>query len=360
MSQALTDLRSDTVTRPVPGMREAMHEAELGDDVYGDDPTVNRLEALVAEVTGKEAAVFVPSGTQSNLIGLLAHCQRGDEYIVGHDAHTYKYEGGGAAVLGGIQPQTVAFDENAQLPLDEVKAVIKPDDSHFARSRLLALENTQHGRVVSLEYLAAAREFCDRHGLILHLDGARVCNAAVALGVPVERITRYFDTVSVCFSKGLGSPVGSALCGSASVLAEARRWRKVTGGGMRQAGGLAAAGIYSLENMIDRLADDHANALELERMLADAPGVSTRKGWTQTNMVWLDLESDIAEPLVADAREQGLLISAHDRVCRLVLHHDVSSEDVQMVGKVLNEVFEKLAGSNNRSVPVEALATNRV
>lgn len=355
MSQELIDLRSDTVTCPVEGMREAMHHAEVGDDVYGDDPTVNRLEALVAEKTGKQSAVFVPSGTQSNLIALLAHCQRGDEYIVGHDAHTYKYEGGGAAVLGGIQPQTVAFSENAELPLDQVEAVIKPDDSHFARTRLLALENTQHGRVVSLDYLAAARELCDRHGLILHLDGARVFNAAVALDVPVERITRFFDTVSICLSKGLGSPVGSVLCGDDAAIVAARRWRKVTGGGMRQAGGLAAAGIYSLENMVERLAEDHENARQLEQSLGNAPGVTVRKGWTQTNMLWLDLESDIAEALVGHARENGLRISAHDRVCRLVLHHDVSADEVKTAGKVLNEVLAKLDSDNASSQATRAV-----
>jgi len=332
------DLRSDTVTRPVQAMRDAMHTATLGDDVYGDDPTVNQLEQLAAELTGLQAALFVPSGTQSNLIALLTHCQRGDEYIVGHDAHTYKYEGGGAAVLGGIQPQTIAFDEHAELPLDQVASVIKPDDPHFARTRLLALENTQHGRVVSLEYLSAARKFCDEHGLVYHLDGARAANAAVACGVSLDRITSQFDSVSVCLSKGLGSPVGSVLCGDKAFIDQARRWRKVTGGGLRQAGVLAAAGIYSLQNMIERLSEDHDNALYLAAELEDAPGVSVRSAWTQTNMVWLDLAADgIADALVAAAHQRGLLVSASDRVCRLVLHHDVSREQVQQVVSVLRD-----------------------
>lgn len=347
MNQKTLDLRSDTVTRPVQGMRKVMFDAELGDDVYGDDPTVNRLEAVAAELTGKQAAVFVPSGTQSNLIALLTHCQRGDEYIVGHDAHTYKYEGGGAAVLGGIQPQTVAFDEQAQLPLDQVEAVIKPDDSHFARTRLLALENTQHGRVVSLQYLESAREFCNRHNLALHLDGARVCNAAVALGVSVSQVTQYFDTVSVCLSKGLGSPVGSVLCGGREFIHEARRWRKVTGGGMRQAGVLAAAGIYSLEQMIDRLAEDHSKAKRLQELLASAPGVSARSDWTQTNMLWLDLDENVAEPLRSKAAENNILLSAKGRVCRLVMHHDVEAADVDRVGQVLNTVLSEISATQN-------------
>lgn len=340
-SNSYLDLRSDTVTRPLQPMREAMHLAELGDDVYGDDPTVNQLEQLAANLTGLQAALFVPSGTQSNLIALLTHCQRGDEYIAGHDAHTYKYEGGGAAVLGGIQPQTIAFDEHAELPLEQVAAVIKPDDPHFARTRLLALENTQHGRVVSLDYLAAARKFCDEHGLVYHLDGARVANAAVASGVSLDRITSQFDSVSVCLSKGLGSPVGSVLCGDQAFIEQARRWRKVTGGGLRQAGVLAAAGIYSLENMIERLADDHDNALYLAAELEDAPGVIVRKGWTQTNMVWLDLAADgIADALVAAARQRGLLVSASNRVCRLVLHHDVNREQVKQAVSVLRESLQ--------------------
>ncbi len=331
----LIDLRSDTVTRPVEAMRNAMYQAELGDDVYGDDPTVNKLEELAADMAGMASALFLPSGTQSNLVALLTHCQRGDEYVVGHDAHTYKYEGGGAAALGGIQPQTVAFNEQAELALDDIEAVIKPDDPHFARTRLLALEDTQHGRVVSLDYLAAARSFCDRKNLLLHLDGARVCNAAVASGVSIATITSHFDSVSICLSKGLGAPVGSVLCGAEDFIATARRWRKVTGGGMRQAGVLAAAGIYALEHHVERLADDHANAQLLARLLDELPGVAVRQGWTQTNMVWLEFHNDIAEQLNNYAKQQGLLLSAHDRICRLVLHHDVTEQQTRQAASII-------------------------
>lgn len=341
------DLRSDTVTRPVEAMRNAMYQAELGDDVYGDDPTVNRLEELAAEMTGMASALFLPSGTQSNLVALLTHCQRGDEYVVGHDAHTYKYEGGGAAVLGGIQPQTIAFDENAELSLDDVEAVIKPDDPHFARTRLLALENTQHGRVVGLDYLSAARAFCKRKNLVLHLDGARVCNAAVALSVPVAEVTRHFDSVSICLSKGLGAPVGSVLCGADDFIAEARRWRKVTGGGLRQAGVLAAAGIFALEHHVERLADDHANAQLLAQLLDGVPGVAVRQGWTQTNMVWLDFQSDVALQLNSHAKQSGLLLSAHDRVCRLVFHHDVSEQQTRQAAAFIQTFMTEHTGDKS-------------
>ncbi|MDH3693981.1 MAG: low-specificity L-threonine aldolase, partial [Gammaproteobacteria bacterium] len=259
----MIDLRSDTVTRPTVTMRAAMAEAEVGDDVYGEDPTVNRLEQLAAEKLGKEAAVFAASGTQTNLIALLAHCERGDEYIVGQTAHTYKYEGGGAAVLGSIQPQPLDFGLDGSLDLDKVKSVIKEDDSHFAKTRLLCLENTQGGKVLPLDYLAAARTFVNQHGLGLHLDGARLFNAAVGLGVPAVEVAQHFDTVSICLSKGLGAPVGSLLVGSNELIERARRWRKVVGGGMRQAGVLAAAGIEALEHHVDRLQEDHDNASSL-------------------------------------------------------------------------------------------------
>lgn len=337
----MIDLRSDTVTRPGEAMRAAMSAADVGDDVYGDDPTVNRLETFAADLLGKEAALFVPSGTQSNLLALLTHCQRGDEYIVGHDAHTYKYEGGGAAVLGGIQPQTVTFNENAELPLDEVASVIKADDVHFARSRLLALENTQHGRVVALSYLAEARSLCDEHGLILHLDGARVFNAAVALDVPVTEISKHFDSVSICLSKGLGAPVGSVLCGSQAFIKEAHRWRKVTGGGMRQAGILAAAGLMSLQEGVARLHEDHINAEKFAALLQGVPGLTVREGWTQTNMVWLDLDKTEGDKLNEYAKEKGVLLSASGSGCRLVLHHDVSADDVDVAAKIIIDFFQK-------------------
>jgi threonine aldolase len=281
------DLRSDTVTRPTAAMRAAMASAEVGDDVYGEDPTVNALQERLAGDLGFEAGLFVPSGTQSNLLALMAHCQRGDEYIVGMDAHTYKYEGGGAAVLGSIQPQPIPQADDGTLPLEVVERAIKPDDPHYARSRLLCLENTWHGRPLPLDYLAAARALCDRRGLAFHLDGARLYNAAAALGVPVRRIAAHFDSVSVCLSKGLGAPVGSVLLGSRTLIDEARRWRKVTGGGMRQAGILAAGALHALDHHVARLADDHARAAALDDALRGLPGLEVAA--QHSNMVFLSV-----------------------------------------------------------------------
>lgn len=332
------DLRSDTVTRPTPAMREAMVAADVGDDVYGEDPSVNRLEAAAAEQLGFEAALFAPSGTQTNLLALLTHCERGDEYIVGQQAHTYKYEGGGAAVLGGIQPQPLEFEADGRLDPERVSAAIKPDDFHFARTRLLCLENTMAGRVLPLDYLAAARELVDRHGLNLHLDGARVFNAAVALGVDVRGITRHFDSVSVCLSKGLGAPVGSILCGSRRFIAEARRWRKVTGGGMRQAGILAAAGLHALEHHVTRLAEDHAHA---ERLAAGLADLGLAPDGPHTNMVFLHLGRERAEHLAASLRDREILVTPGARV-RLVTHLDV---DAMAIDAVIAAVGEFLAQS---------------
>jgi threonine aldolase len=318
----MIDLRSDTVTQPTPGMRQAMSEAELGDDVYGEDPTVNALEHAAAEITGKEAAVFAPSGTQTNLIALLSHCQRGHEYIVGFTAHTYKYEGGGAAVLGGIQPCPISFNERGELPLAQVESAIKPDDSHFAITRLVCLENTTSGKVLTLDYLAQYDQLTQRHGLRRHLDGARVFNAAVALGIPVHEIARHFDTVSICLSKGLGAPVGSVLVGDADTIDRARRWRKMVGGGMRQAGVIAAAGLYALENNIERLADDHRRAAQVAAALETLPGFHFDHA-PQTNMLFLheDMKLDALIPHLAEA---GIRINGH----RWVFHLDVSDEDI--------------------------------
>ncbi|PID61026.1 MAG: low-specificity L-threonine aldolase [Gammaproteobacteria bacterium] len=323
----IIDLRSDTVTQPTAAMRKAMHDAEVGDDVHGDDPTVNRLEAMAAERLGHEAGLFMPSGTQSNLVALLTHCGRGDEYICGHDAHTYRYEGGGAAVFGGIQPQPVPFGDDGGLPLDAVASVIKDRaDTHFAKTRLLCLENTQHGRVQSLESLREARAFAHAHALAIHLDGARAANAAVVLGVSLEDIGRCFDSVSLCLSKGLGAPVGSMLVGSTEFIAAARRWRKVAGGGMRQAGVLAAAGIIALEEGPAALADDHAKARELATALEPLPGISLRPGWLQSNMVWLSLPEDKVTGVLAAAAEAGLRLSlSRQGWSRIVLHRDIPS-----------------------------------
>nr|NIP17520.1 low-specificity L-threonine aldolase [Xanthomonadales bacterium]NIX12310.1 low-specificity L-threonine aldolase [Xanthomonadales bacterium] len=292
------DLRSDTVTRPGAGMRRVMAEAEVGDDVFRDDPTVDRLEALAARMLGKEAGLFVPSGTQSNLCALLTHCGRGDEYIVGQQAHTYIYEGGGGAVLGGIQPQPLDLEEDGTLELAKVERLIKPDDYHFARTRLLCLENTTNGRVLPDGYAGQARELVDRHGLRLHLDGARLFNAAVKSGRPAAEIAAPFDSVSICLSKGLGAPVGSVLTGGAEFIVEARRWRKVVGGGMRQSGILAAAGIYVLENHVERLAEDHENARRLAEGLATLESCELDPGKVQTNMVYVGLPKEKIDRLI--------------------------------------------------------------
>ncbi len=323
----MIDFRSDTVTQPTAGMRQAMADAEVGDDVFGDDPTVNALEAKTAALLGKESAVFVPSGTQSNLIALMAHCQRGDEYIVGQLAHTYKYEAGGAAVLGSIQPQPIDMEADGSLSLERVASVIKPDDSHFARTRLLCLENTHNGKVVSLEYLKSARAFVDERGLGLHLDGARVWNAAVAMGVPPAVVAEPFDSVSVCLSKGLGAPVGSVLVGNLGLITEARRWRKMLGGGMRQAGIIAAAGIYALDHHIDRLADDHANAELLAKLLGNVAGV-TVKG-QNTNMVFVDFGLVDYPAFVARLKDQGIVALTGRSSSRLVTHLGITAADVE-------------------------------
>ncbi len=336
------DLRSDTVTRPTQAMRAAMAAAEVGDDVYGEDPTVNRLEAMAAERLGHESAVFVPSGTQSNLLALLSHCERGDEYIVGQLAHTYKYEGGGAAVLGSIQPQPLDFEPDGTLSLEAVARAIKPDNIHFARTRLLCLENTQSGKVLPLTYLEKARKFVDGRGLRLHLDGARVFNASVKLGVPVDRITAQFDSVSFCLSKGLGAPVGSVLCGSRDFIQRARRWRKVTGGGMRQAGVIAAAGIVALQSHVDRLAEDHANALALAEGLAGLAGLSVNPAEVQTNMLFASVASGDPASFSEHMRKQGIYLSAGAPI-RMVTHLDFHSEDIPTVIDAARAYFARAA-----------------
>ena len=305
------DLRSDTVTQPTEAMREAMLKAPLGDDVFGDDPTVNALQERMAQITGKEAALFMPSGTQSNLCALMAHCERGDEYIVGQNAHTYRYEGGGAAVLGSIQPQPLAQTASGEMALADIAAAIKPVDCHFARTRLLALENTWNGHPMSQLYLAQATELARQHGLSVHLDGARLFNAAVeqakggSVGDSVRQIVDHFDSVSVCFSKGLGAPVGSALCGSHALIAKALRWRKVLGGGLRQSGMLAAAALHALDHHVDRLADDHALAKRLAQGLLGIEGLSVRS--VQTNIVFVDVADGRGPALLSDLKAHGVL-----------------------------------------------------
>lgn len=332
------DLRSDTVTLPSPPMRQAMAQAEVGDDVYGEDPTVNALQQRLASDLGFEAGLFVPSGTQSNLLALMSHCQRGDEYIVGMDAHTYKYEGGGAAVLGSIQPQPLPQAADGTLPLDAIERAIKPDDAHYARTRLLCLENTWHGRALPQDYLTAARALCDRRGLALHLDGARLYNAAVSQGVPAQAIAQHFDSVSVCLSKGLGAPVGSVLLGTQALIDKARRLRKMAGGGMRQAGILAAAGLYALDHNVARLADDHARAARLAEALREVPGIDVTA--QHTNMVFIDVPAARLQALKAhmDAARVRLSIGYTPNI-RMVLHKDVDDSGVQRTVDTLRAFF---------------------
>lgn len=335
----MIDLRSDTVTKPSKAMRAAMIDAEVGDDVYSEDPTVNRLEEMGSAMAGTEAAIFAPSGTQSNLLALMTHCSRGDEYIVGQIAHTYKYEGGGAAVLGSIQPQPLDFEADGTLDLDKVARVIKPADFHFARTKLLCLENTHQGLALPPDYFSKARQFVDTHQLKLHLDGARICNAAVKCAIPAKEMIQQCDSVSICLSKGLGAPVGSLLCSTRAFVDQARRWRKVLGGGMRQAGMLAAAGIYALENNIQRLQEDHDNAALLAQGLRDIEELKVDDRPAQTNMVFIESSHDLND-LAAALKEQGILIYGGQRV-RLVTHMDLGKKEISKAVDAIKAFFSK-------------------
>jgi threonine aldolase len=336
MTDRWIDLRSDTVTAPTEAMRAAMLAAPVGDDVYGDDPTVNLLQEKAAALFGYEAALFASSGTQTNLIALLVHCGRGDEYLVGQEAHTYRYEGGGAAVLGSIQPQPIANQPDGSIAIADIAAQIKPDDFHFARTRLLALENTINGRVLDAGYMQEATSFAHERGLATHLDGARICNAAVKQGISLKAAVAGFDSVSVCLSKGLGAPVGSVLCGSRAFVEDAKRWRKMLGGGMRQAGMIAAAGLYALENNVHRLAVDHTNAARL------AEGLAASIGWKvtrpQTNIVYIDVPPAMCDALRATLEAASIRTSMSPRL-RLVTHLDVSAGDVEHIIHVLSDFY---------------------
>ena len=341
----IVDLRSDTVTRPTPGMRQAMLHAEVGDDVFGDDPTVNALQERIAAMTGKEAALYVPTGTQSNLCGLLAHCQRGEEYIVGQLAHTYRYEGGGAAVLGSIQPQPLVMDAQGRMALSDIAAAIKPDDAHFARTRLLCLENTWNGNVMPHQYLTDAASLARAQGLSVHLDGARVFNAAVANAgeggdslAALRHMTDVFDSVSVCFSKGLGAPMGSALCGSKELIARAHRIRKMTGGGLRQAGVVAAAAMYALDHHVDRLRQDHVLAQRLAAGLQGLSGLSVRSA--QTNIVFLDVSEGRGPALLAHLKAAGVLATGMLGL-RFVTHLDVDAEAIDRAIAAIRDFIQK-------------------
>jgi threonine aldolase len=371
MPTVIADLRSDTVTRPTAAMREAMMAAPVGDDVFGDDPSVNALQDKIAAMLGFEAALFMPTGTQSNLCGLLAHCQRGDEYIVGQLAHTYRYEGGGAAVLGSIQPQPLAQDTSGRMALTDIAAAIKPDDCHFARTRLLCLENTWNGYTMPMDYLQLATDLARTHGLATHLDGTRLFNAAVATdamgnltddgwpqlgGSPVDeqfgvggrrpvggdpvlmarRIAGRFDSVSVCFSKGLGAPVGSALCGSKALIARALRIRKMVGGGMRQSGFLAAAASHALDHHMARLADDHALAQRLAQGMEGIAGLNVRSA--QTNIVFVDVVGGRGPALLDYLKSQGVLATGLIGL-RFVTHLDVDAAGIDHAIHCIRQFF---------------------
>ena len=338
------DLRSDTVTRPTPGMIAAMSAAPVGDDVWGDDPTVNRLQAMTAEITRKEAALFFPSGTQSNLAGLMSHCERGDEYIVGQMAHTYRWEGGGAAVLGSIQPQPLEQEADGTIPLAKIAAAVKPFGpglgTHFARTKLLALENTWGGRVLPQSYVLEAAALARSKGLNVHLDGARAFNAAVASETTIAEILAPFDSASLCISKGLGAPVGALLVGDRAFIERAHRWRKMLGGGMRQSGYLAAACIYALENNVERLHDDHANAAALAAGLGEIAEITVLA--QATNVVFLNIPEAHAKPLEDFVKARGMLMQGI-YAARLVTHLDVSRDDVNNFVAAVKDYFAGVA-----------------
>lgn len=335
----MVDFRSDTVTKPCNSMRQAMANAEVGDDVYGDDPSVNELEQWAAERHGFAAAIFCSSGTQANLLALMAHCQRGDEYLCGQQAHNYKFEGGGAAVLASIQPQPIDNEPDGTLCIQKLKAAIKPDDSHFARTKLVSIENTINGKVLPLTYMAQAREFTLQHALKLHLDGARIYNAATALEVDITEITQYVDSVSICLSKGLGAPIGSLLLGDKNLIADARRWRKVLGGGMRQAGILAAAAKIALTVNVEKLKVDHDNAQYLANKLAELPGINVNLDHVETNMVFAKLADNIdVNNLVTELKAENILITAGNPL-RLVTHLDIDKADIDHFIETLDKVL---------------------
>ena len=377
MTKKLIDLRSDTVTQPTPAMRAAMQAAPLGDDVFGDDPSVNALQDKIAAMLGFEAALFMPTGTQSNLCALLAHCGRGDEYIVGQLAHTYRYEGGGGAVLGSIQPQPLTQDAFGQMALADIAGAIKPDDCHFARTRLLCLENTWNGHRMPMEYLSQATGMAREKGLACHLDGARLFNAAVEQAVldaqilasntpiaPVEtaqaaivsgavvratqHITSHFDSVSVCFSKGLGAPVGSALCGSKAFIARAHRVRKMAGGGMRQSGILAAAASFALDNHLERLAQDHAMAQRLAQGLGNIAGLKVRSA--QTNIVFVDVADGKGPDLLAYLKAHGVLATGLIGL-RFVTHLDVDAQGIDHAAACVRAFFDETNTARPASTP---------
>jgi threonine aldolase len=346
----IIDLRSDTVTQPTEAMRRAIFEAEVGDDVFGEDPTVNRLEVLAAQKTGKEAALFTASGTMSNLIAVLTHTRPGNEIILGSEAHMLWYEVGGAAALGGVVMRTVPNNEHGEIDLKDIADAIRPPNIHYPETTLLCLENTHNrcgGAVLTSEYTAKAASLAQEKGLKVHLDGARIFNAAIALGIPAAELTRDVDSISFCVSKGLSAPVGSLLCGTAEFVGRARKWRKMLGGGMRQAGVIAAAGIVALETMVDRLAEDHANARRLATGLNHIKGIIIDRDRVQTNIVMFELAPDISPTdFVSRLTQRGVKVSARGgSLFRAVTHRMVSVADIDVAIDHINKVYGDLAGS---------------
>ena len=342
----VVDLRSDTITRPTPEMRKAMFEAEVGDDVFGEDPTVNKLEAMAAERFGKEAGLLVASGTQGNLLGALTHCGRGDEMIVGDKTHMANAEGGSAAAFGGITTHTLPNDERGRFDLDQLEAAIRPDDFHYPPTRLVGVENTANasgGAVLTPEYMEAVGEVAKSNDVKVHVDGARIFNAAVYLETPASELAKDADTVSFCLSKGLACPVGSVIVGSNEDIHAARRWRKAVGGGMRQAGVIAAAGVVALETMVERLAEDHANARKLAKGLARIPGVEIDPDSLQTNLVFFKMHATDPAEVVRRCEERGVRGLSERPMVRLVAHNDVDSDDIDYALEVIEDVFKELA-----------------
>ena len=338
----VVDLRSDTVTHPSEEMRRAMYEAELGDDVFGDDPTLNRLEAMAAERFGKEAAVFVASGTMGNLVSVLAHTTRGDEIILGNQSHIFRSEAGGSSVLGGISFHTVPNDARGMLDPDDVRAAIRPNDPHMPRTSLVCLENTQNscgGAALTQDDISSIADVAHENGLGLHIDGARIFNAAVALEAPVAELTREADSITFCLSKGLSCPVGSVIVGSADYIQEARRWRKMVGGGMRQVGVLAAAGIVALDSMVDRLAEDHANARKLAEGLAEVEGISIDPDALPTNLVFFEVDREDRDDLHARLVERGIKGGGGGRRWRYVTHYGITESDIDYTLETVRGVF---------------------
>lgn len=335
----IIELRSDTFTTPSQQMKEYMFDAQVGDDVYGEDPSVNALEEKLAKLTNKESALFAASGTQANLLAMLSHCQRGEEYICGQDSHIFKYEGGGASVLGGISAQPIEFEDDGTLDLIKVNKKIKPDNFHYAITKLLCLENTHNGKVLPLSYLQEARKFTQDKNLLLHLDGARVFNAVTALGIDIKDISACFDSINICISKGLGAPVGSVLVGSKEFINKARRYRKMIGGGLRQSGYLAAACSYAIDNNIKDLEKDHIHAKKLALELSKIDEIKILSN--NTNMVFIELLDKNVDVFINNLKNKGINISGTYNELRLVTHRDVSSEDIEYVIKAFKEFFIK-------------------